>query len=440
MAGDHNMDVYANAEAATQFERALEAAKGLGGVTTDARRDVWIKLGDVRERSGSFESALDAYRRASKLTSRDDVATAEILLKRARAKERAGAYVAALGETTRAANLLDGVAETSALGLLAHVKGYAALIRQAQEKPRLALRAARESAEIAKRADDELALARAWKVMDYAYAMLGEPESAVYSIKALDVYRARGELEDEAVVSINLGVLSYFSGDWSAALEYYERGYAASVRVGNMVHAATAATNIGEVFVNQGRYEDAENPLREARRIGRASGFSDGIAFADLLLGRMYGIRGSLSQSEASLRDSIRAYESLGRGGSGFEAAIYLADAQCRSGSPEMGLETLGDAELRAPSDFVDYFQPLLARVRGSILNEAGRRAEAIDVLEHGVTLADERGDVFEHGLLVLTLGNLSQDRLDDERRRRAQEALRSLGVRSAPGIVIPDP
>ena len=389
------MAVYANPDAGAQFERAINAAKRLGEVEAEDLREVWIKLGVVRERSGNFESALAAYRRATKLAGGDDVVRAEVLLKRATAKERAGAYSSAIGETTRAANLLAGNSDLSALRLLAYAKGYAALIRQAQEKPRLALETAREALEMAELADEELALARAWRVMDYAYTMLGEPESAVYSIRALEVYRARGELEKEAVVSTNLGVLSYFSGDWAAALEYYERGRAVSVRVGNMVQAATAATNIGEVLVNQGRYEDAEKPLQEARRIGRASGFSDGVAFTDLVLGRMYGIRGSLSQSENALRDSITAYEILGSAGSGFEASIYLADAQCRSGSPETGLKTLLDAESQAPSDFVDYFQPLLSRVRGSILSEAGRTGEAIEVLEHGVALAVRRGEMY---------------------------------------------
>ncbi len=224
MAGDQNMAVYANVEAATQFERALDAAKRLGGVDAGERRDVWVKLGDVRERSGNFQSALDAYRRASKLASDNDIATAGILLKRAKAKERAGAYVEALGETTRAANLLVEISDPTALGLLAHVKGYAALIRQAQEKPRLALEAARESAEIAERANDELALARAWTVMDYAYVMLGEPDLAMHSIKALRIYREQGALVEEAGVSTNLGVFAYWNGDWATALEYYEQG------------------------------------------------------------------------------------------------------------------------------------------------------------------------------------------------------------------------
>ncbi len=204
-----------------------------------------------------------------------------------------------------------------------------------------------------------------------------------------------------------------------------------------MVDAATAAENIGEVLVNQGRYEDAEKPLREARRIFRASGYSEGVAFADLLLGRMYGIRGSLSDSESSLKDSILAWEALGLGGAGLEAAIYLADAQCRSGSPETGLATLVAAESKAPADYLDHFQPLMSRIRGSILSAAGLDEEAVTALDYGIALADERGDMYEFGLLVLTLEKVSRDRLDESLRLRALEALRSLGVRSAPGISV---
>ncbi|MEN8040965.1 MAG: tetratricopeptide repeat protein, partial [Actinomycetota bacterium] len=398
-------------------------------------REVWIKLGDVRERSGRFESSLDAYRRATQLTGDNDLAKAEVLLKRARAKERAGAYSSALAETTRARAIAESIGTEDSQRLLGHILGYAALIRQAQQKPRQALDLAQRTAQVAEMAEDEIALARAWRVMDWAHFMLGEPDRAVHSVKALEVYQRVGDLDEEAGVSTNLGTISYLMGDWAAAIEHYDRGREASVRVGNLVDSAVAAANIGEVLVNQGRYEDAGEPLREARRIYSASGFSEGVAFTDLLLGRMYGIEDNLVESEQALEESIAESNALGLDAWSLEASIHLADAKCRAGSPETGLAIIAEAEASAPSDFRDYYAPLLARIRGSILNSAGQTNDAIRVLEQAITVAAERGEDYELSLLVLTLDRIAPDHTEAPSRLNAIRALRTLGVRSAPGV-----
>ena len=82
VAGDHAKDMYANLEAARFYERALESARRLPIVHGPDRVAVLTSLGDVRESSGSFQAAFDAYRRASKLAADDRVSRAELHLKR----------------------------------------------------------------------------------------------------------------------------------------------------------------------------------------------------------------------------------------------------------------------------------------------------------------------------------------------------------------------
>jgi class 3 adenylate cyclase/tetratricopeptide (TPR) repeat protein len=434
-AGDHNMDVFANAEAATQFERAIDAARRLESVTDGERREVWIKLGDVRERSGQFGDSLQAYRHATELTGGDPVEKARVLLRRVRAKERSGAYTPALGEATRARRLCEGIGTQDAMQVVARALGFVALIRQAQEKPRLAIEAAETAVVAAQTVGDQISVARAWKVMDYAHVMLGQLDLATNSKNSLKIFQEAGDLREVAGVSTNLGVLAYWNGDWVQALDYYERGQEASVQVGNMIDAAGAAANIAEVLVNQGRHEEADEQLRSARRIYQASGFAEGVGFVDLLIGRMYGVMGDLEESERTLRDSIEEMEVFGLGASVLEAEIHLADATCRAGSPEVGLQLLDEAEASADAEHADFYSPLLSRIRGSILESAGRTDEAIACLEDAIIVASERGDTFEHGLLVLTLARIAADRVEDSVQEEARQALRNLGVRSAVGI-----
>jgi hypothetical protein len=177
------------------------------------------------------------------------------------------------------------------------------------------------------------------------------------------------------------------------------------------------------------------HPLRDARRTCAASGFSEIVAFIDLLLGRMHGIGGDLAASERLLREAIDEADALGQAGLVFEASIHLADAQCRSGSPSSGLRTLSDAREKVSAEYFDFYRPSFSRIRGSILDSAGLIAESVETLEKGATIADERGDAYELALLILTLARVEPGSVDSRRRAEAERALRALGVRSAPGI-----
>ncbi len=432
IAGDRNMERFANSEAAVQFMRAIEAGRGVDVATENERRDVWVKLGDVRERLGEFDASLQAYRRASELTRDDPDQLARVLLRRARAKERAGRYSAALAETTRARK----VAEEARLDRLrVQALGQAAIIRQAQQRPTDALRAATVAIAAAEAIEDEIGLARGYSVLDYALVMTGDLAGAVHSQKSLEIYRRMGMSEDEARIAPNLGAYEYWRGNWNEALRLYEEGRATLTRLGNAVDAAHTAANIGEVLVNQGRYAEAEEPLTTARRTYAASGFGEGLAFVDVLFGRMYALEGDLHRSERSLKAAIDEFRELGLDAYVLEASLHLGDATCRAGSPIDGLAIIDAARAEAPAEYTDYYAPLLARIRGSVLSATGDVGRSIELFEEGRATAAERGDVYEEALLILTLDRIDPGRVTEADRARAREMLRTLGVRSIPGI-----
>ena len=431
MAGNRNMDRYANAEAATQFERALDAAVGLAGVGDADRREVYLKLGHVRGQSGEFDSSIHAYRQASRLTGNDPLQLAEILLKMARARERAGLYPTALGDTTRVRNLLGGATSIDARSVVADALSCAALIRQAQQRPKESLRLALRSARLAEEADNQVALARTWSVLDWSYFMIGQPEKAVYSRDALDIYQRIGDLRQEAAVSTNLGGFAFFSGDWSGALEYYEQGREASLKAGNTIDAAHAAANIGEVLVNQGLCARAEGPLREARRTYRASSFAEGVVFVDILLGRMQRLNGDSAASEESLRAAIGMAEELGLEGWVFEALVYLADVRGRSGDVSGAKTLLEDAAERTPPEYVDHYAPLFARIYGSTLFAAGNVEAAVATVKEGLAVSEQRADTYEYAMLVRTLSRIAPAEVDAATQVESERALTALGVRS---------
>ena len=73
------MQAHANAEGATQLERALDACRRLPEITTDEQFHCWLQLGELRDRAGLFAGALEAYGNAARLSRDDPVLQAELL-------------------------------------------------------------------------------------------------------------------------------------------------------------------------------------------------------------------------------------------------------------------------------------------------------------------------------------------------------------------------
>jgi len=232
------MRSYANVEAAVNYESALDSAKGLPTVSDAERASVWSDLGEVKESAGLFVEALDAYRHASRLVGDDPIAQAELLLKRASARERAGNYPMALRETTGARRAVEDVDSLDAARLSSRAVAFSASVRLKQERPKDALRAAREAAAQAKSSDAKDALARAYSVMAWAHLRLGEGGALELSGQALDLYEELGDLVGQTHINNNLGMLAYFDGRWGDALAFYEKSSSGSELLGNVVDVA----------------------------------------------------------------------------------------------------------------------------------------------------------------------------------------------------------
>ena len=139
-AADRSVRAYANAAAASQLERALDASRRLPTVTDAERFELWVQLGELRGRTGLLAGALEAYDRAVRLLDPDPVARARLLLLRAHTHEQAGSYAVARRVVGRARALLDGATGIDATHVRADALAFEALLRQRQERPGEAMR------------------------------------------------------------------------------------------------------------------------------------------------------------------------------------------------------------------------------------------------------------------------------------------------------------
>ncbi len=82
-----------------------------------------------------------------------------------------------------------------------------------------------------------------------------------------------------------MGLLAYELGHWSESLELYERAGAIWESTGDRWSATFAKYNRGEILSDQGRFDQAEEQLREALRVWRASSAAPEIAQATTAAG-----------------------------------------------------------------------------------------------------------------------------------------------------------
>ena len=399
IAADAAAQAYANSEAAVHYERALESARRLPEVSKRECADVWVHLGDVRERLGAFDLALDAYRRAARLVVGDAIHGASMSLKRARARERAGAYTAALAEITTGLRKLDA-APTADASLRARLLVFRAVVRQAQSRKAEALVVAEQAAVAAVAAGDDLALADAYRLMDWGHQELGQPEWDGMGERALRIYEALDHFEGQGKMMISLGVAAYYRDAWDEAQDWYERARVMFLRSGNHVQAAISTMNIGEILVNEHKHDEAEPMLRDAIRVFQASKFRDGQALAEIYLGRSLLDRGELEAAEQVLRRARQGFEAVGVASGALEASVHLADCRVQQGDPADALRLLDDAVERV-DDETGVLTASVARVQAAALAAIGRSAESAARLAEGLDAARRQHLQHEERLLL---------------------------------------
>lgn len=402
IAGDRARQRYANLEAVTHYERAIDAARRFEGSTVEELVELWRVLGDVREQLALFEDAIEAYRTAGGLVGGDPVERADLLWRRARVRMHLGAYRTAMAESTRAYTLLKGLdGAVTAAAVRARLTALQALLRQAQQRAEPALRLADRAIDEARSANDDDALARAYLVSDWAKRVLGTTDTTGFGELALTIYERRGDLDGAGKASNNLGAIAYFDGNWRDAVKWYRKALEAYQRCGNEASAAVAGSNLAEMLISQRGFEEAERMLRDSIRVLRSVRALDDVVFAEIQLGRLMVERGDAALALDYLVPIRAEATAVGQVGYAFEAAMLIASALVELNRFDEAIQTIEDASRDIGS--VDLlYQPTLARVRSLALAGRGQLGEGRAMLESGLASAREQGLLYEEALLLL--------------------------------------
>ena len=230
-----------------------------------------------------------------------------LLLKRSRLEEKLGKYSQALRWAARAHKAVDGIAGADAALHGARATAWYATVLQAEGKNTTAIRWAQRAVAEAEPLDDPDALGAGYFVMGWAYAALGKPGWEPLVERSLAAYQRSGDRVKQAVILSNVGVVCQGEGRWDEAMDYYERGRDASLKIGDVVGAAVAHLNVAEILIDRGELTEAETLLRDALPQWRASKYRYFLGACLSLLGRA-ALRAGRAEAALGFLEEAKAH------------------------------------------------------------------------------------------------------------------------------------
>lgn len=417
---------YANREAITLYERALEAGEQEQSISTDEKAQVAERLGDAAELAADYAKSRWAYGRAETLD--DGSRRAVLARKKALLHEKAGEYEAAIDllETALEDVVTSEDVRAEAMVAMAGVRYRQGDFASSAEWCQKALDVVAEI--------DEATAAHARYLLSLNQTHLGNPGRVENAHRALEIYENLGNWVGAGKVLNNLGIDAYYDGRWSEAIDLYSRSHQASERAGDLLMQGTQDNNLAEIYSDQGLVDHAEELFRRAESIWRPVHFEAGVALVLSNLGRLEVRRGRLGDGIPLLEQALSRFSEMG-------ADAYVAETRMR----------LVEAELqRDPQRALDMLDSLiddlgeegtgrtlragLLRLRGHALALLENMDQARFAFEQALETATDDGLPFEAGLAARALGHLG----DEEKEAEGERILQELGATEA--VLLPLP
>ena len=431
LAGDRAAKKLAHVEAIRIYRRALRAADQLEIEGAELRR-IHEAIGDAAEHLGLLEDAETAY---DCCITEDEAPSVKARLLR----KKALLHVAR-GQMEDAGRLLEeslatvadsGDAEADETKIETMIAIAGMHFRQADYNATVewctkAIEAAGNSY--------KKEAAHAYYMRSVAYTHLSGFDGHADGTAALAVYEELDDLVGQTNVLNNLGYDAYYRGDWDEAVDWWTRSVETGTRSGDIVRTASSIHNLGEIFLDQGHYEDVEERLRRALRIWQGSTFAIGIGLAHANLARLYTRTGRIEAAEAELDIARKEFAEAGADAYVLEEVIRRSEWLIYAGRPQEALE-LAVATIANNEEVqgTEVSRASLHRLAAYSLAAMGRHEPACEHIDASLELARTAGSDYE---LAQTLEAALRTEGADVERRETEMALETkLGIVARPWL-----
>lgn len=423
-AGRSAQGKWANLEAAEFYERALEAAPAVRGLTDAEVARVWEALGDCRQLAGKLELAGEAFEHARERWPASAPEAIELLFKEATLLRDLGLYEEAIEwyeRGLRQAEQLPAGAARSRLELELELGIAGVRFRQGEFTDSIE----RANAVVAKALSvgDDLQLGIAYMLLHGAYTRTGSPDRGAFRGMALPIFEDLGDLKRQATVLNNLGIEAYFDGDWALALETYERARALFERIGDVASVAMATNNIGEILSDQGRIGEAEELFKTVQEIVDPAGHVGLAMMSRLNLGRAAARAGRFDEADALLKEAAEGFRAIHAASFEQEAHARIAETAVLAGDHERALREAERAESTGEEP-PPALRALIHRIRGYAYVLAQRDDDAAREFEQSIEGARSASALYELALSLRADELLRGSSVADGEAQRLLESL----------------
>lgn len=227
----------------------------------------------------------------------------------------------------------------------------------------------------------------AWNGIGSVAQHLGDFDGAVAGyrrsmLRAVEVKHGNGELR----ALNNLGTIEFLRGDPGKALAAFERARDLQLRRGNQRESVIPALNVAICLTHLGRYQEAEEALREGIALCAAGGWRSLEISLRNQLARVYFNKKDFPAAARAYRDCLAFGETLPLG-TRIQVSYGLSNTLGKMDSSAAGLAVLDAIETSEREAVGDEMAVYLIGTRGLRLLEMRRPAEALRFLR----IADER-------------------------------------------------
>ncbi|HEU5034977.1 MAG TPA: adenylate/guanylate cyclase domain-containing protein [Mycobacteriales bacterium] len=389
VAAEEASERHALAEAASLYERALEAARH-ANLEPAQRLDAAEHFGNAAFQLGDLDRAVDGFSLARRESAVRSIERARLTLSTARVHLRAGRLSMTLQWLTRAERALppDAPEATELRIAVAADRAYARLQQGRYRAAILVAENALAEARASSRAT--AAVADLYHVLDLAYLSLGVTDRD-YATPALAVWEELGNLTGQAGLLNHLGIRAYYRGDWDLALHYYEQGRDAFLRCGHDWQAAIASSNMAEVRTDQGRLEQAEADVRRAIQVFRAVKSSDMLRAWQVQLATIIGRMQRVDEA-VDLLDEVRAAAvAEGDVAIGLDVEARQAELHLLAGEGEAAAELLQELVAQAHARQQVQTLSMLHRLSAYAFAQIEDWEAALDAVDQARSVAIEQ-------------------------------------------------
>jgi tetratricopeptide (TPR) repeat protein len=437
-AGRQAQTRYANREAITLYERALQIAPKLEPFderrkTKDESRsavdnkatdkssslvfspsslvEIHERLGVVHALIGEYDTALERYHAALALLRQQPGATGEGLVRLhhhiARVYEKRADFDTAFDWVERALALAG---ETQSADLARCLLLGAGLHRR-QGRYQQALEWGERALALAHALDSRRDQAHAFKLLGGAYLGQGDNLRALELLsRSLDLYQEVQDLDGLSYAHNDLANTYYELGRLAEARAHYEAGAEIKQAIGDVYGQAMIANNLGDVLKLQDHIDEAIEQYRRSLAIFERLGSLYASGVLHMNLGAIYLLRGDDVVAEGHLRRAAELYEQAGAEDFLPELERYLADLHLRRGdlpkarlACELALANAARLEARAE-------EGMARRTLAQIMTLDGDLAGAWDELERSLMILREAASAHEAARTLMAMAALAPD------------------------------